>query len=595
VSSTRPASTPSVAEGPAVRDAASENRILYRVIQTVASTLELTAVLDAIVELLSEAACCHACFAYLDDGDGGLTLRAASSQYADLVGKVRFAPGEGVVGWVHQRRREVFIREDALSDPRMRYVPELEEERFQSFVAVPLLGRDGRSMGAISLHTEAPREFSEEESNLLVHAASLTAGAIENARLYETTRRRIGVLEALSQLGATISRCETVEELLPAVVARLGGLVEAEVCQAYLLEPAEGRLRLRASVPPSADSPFLVTLPAGGSRRERAEPAAALAAALFGAAAADSTVVSPLVATGELLGFLTARVAAGRTLSGEDRELVAAIASQTAVAIKKIQLIERLTEKNLIKDFFEDLGRGVGASLAARGRRLGLDLERPHVVVLARPAADAGEATDDLAALEAALPRILPRAVCDSRDGSLRALVPVPATGEREIIVKLEALRPRVAPHLVIGLSSPCSGAAAYATGFEEARQAAQAAPVVQEPPGVVSFDDLGPYKYLLRVSQEGRVRDRHADALRRLLDYDRARHAQLVRTLEEYLRQRGNVAATAQALFVHPNTLRQRLRRIAELTQLDVRTDDWLMIEIALKLLRLEAALDAR
>ncbi|MEO9177286.1 MAG: helix-turn-helix domain-containing protein, partial [Gaiellales bacterium] len=68
-----------------------------------------------------------------------------------------------------------------------------------------------------------------------------------------------------------------------------------------------------------------------------------------------------------------------------------------------------------------------------------------------------------------------------------------------------------------------------------------------------------------------------------------RARQAQLVRTLEEYLRQRGNVSATAQALYVHPNTLRQRLRRITELTELDVRTDDWLMIEIALKLLRLE------
>ena len=39
----------------------------------------------------------------------------------------------------------------------------------------------------------------------------------------------------------------------------------------------------------------------------------------------------------------------------------------------------------------------------------------------------------------------------------------------------------------------------------------------------------------------------------------------------------------------MHPNTLRQRLRRIADLTQIDVRTDDWLMIEIALKLLKLE------
>ena len=105
-----------------------------------------------------------------------------------------------------------------------------------------------------------------------------------------------------------------------------------------------------------------------------------------------------------------------------------------------------------------------------------------------------------------------------------------------------------------------------------------------------MTFDGLGPYKYLLRVQTDDAVRDRHADALRRLVDYDRRRQAELCRTLEEYLARRGNISATAQALYVHPNTLRQRLRRIEEITGLDVREGEWLMIEIALKLLRLEA-----
>jgi len=86
--------------------------------------------------------------------------------------------------------------------------------------------------------------------------------------------------------------------------------------------------------------------------------------------------------------------------------------------------------------------------------------------------------------------------------------------------------------------------------------------------------------------------RDRQRDALRKLGDYDRQRQAQLTRTLEEFLRQRGNISATAQALYVHPNTLRQRLRRIEELTGINIKGDDWLMIEIALKLIRLEEAL---
>jgi hypothetical protein len=297
---------------------------------------------------------------------------------------------------------------------------------------------------------------------------------------------------------------------------------------------------------------------------------------------------------GELLGFLAARAGPDRVFGEEARDLASSIASQTAIAIRKIQLIERLTERNRLKDFFEDLGRGTPDGLLARGRRLGVDLERAHLVLWARRFGEDGtlDVAEQLERLEGALVRALPGSVCDRRDGGLRMLVPLGAGGEREALVRLRAARGEVAPNIVVGVSSPCVGVDAYATGFEEALQAVSAAPVVQEHAAAVTFDDLGPYKYLLRVSQEGLVRDRHADALRRLLEYDRSRQSQLVRTLEEYLRQRGNVSATAQALYVHANTLRQRLRRITELTQLDVRTDDWLMIEIALKLLRLEDVL---
>ena len=112
---------------------------------------------------------------------------------------------------------------------------------------------------------------------------------------------------------------------------------------------------------------------------------------------------------------------------------------------------------------------------------------------------------------------------------------------------------------------------------------------VVLDDAALIRFHELGGQKvYFL----DGDVRDRQRDALRKLGDYDRQRQAQLTRTLEEFLRQRGNISATAQALYVHPNTLRQRLRRIEELTGINIKGDDWLMIEIALKLIRLEEAL---
>jgi GAF domain-containing protein len=523
---------------------------LAAVIRAVGSTLDLEQVLRAAARLLADAARAQS-FVYLVDADRELVLRAAS---------------EGDVGDHHA-----------------------------STLDVPLLARSGRALGTIRLLAEAPDAFPEEDRPLLLASAAVAASAIENAQAYEELHGRVTVLESLSRLAETILRADTLDLLLPAVVTRVAVLLQAPLVQLYLLEEAEGRLRLRAAAPPSTGAPSLVSLRAGGRRGERLDAGATLATALFGAGAgASSSLLMPLIVEGELLGFLAARAGPDRVFGEEARDLATSIASQTAVAIRKIQLIERLTERNQLKDFFEDLGRGTPDGLVARGRRLGIDLERAHLVLWARRFGDDGtsDIAEQLERLEGALGRALPGSVCDRRDGGLRVLVPLGAGGEREALTRLRAARGEVAPNIVVGVSSPCVGVDSYATGFEEALQAVSAAPVVQEHAAAVTFDDLGPYKYLLRVSQEGLVRDRHADALRRLLEYDRSRQSQLVRTLEEYLRQRGNVSATAQALYVHANTLRQRLRRITELTELDVRTDDWLMIEIALKLLRLEDVL---
>ena len=44
----------------------------------------------------------------------------------------------------------------------------------------------------------------------------------------------------------------------------------------------------------------------------------------------------------------------------------------------------------------------------------------------------------------------------------------------------------------------------------------------------------------------------------------------------------------SARELFIHPNTLRQRLGRIEELTDLNLNEDDLLSLELAIKLARL-------
>ena len=58
---------------------------------------------------------------------------------------------------------------------------------------------------------------------------------------------------------------------------------------------------------------------------------------------------------------------------------------------------------------------------------------------------------------------------------------------------------------------------------------------------------------------------------VQRLLDYDRKHHARLVPTLRAWLDAFGDVDRAAAAVHVHPNTFRYRLRRLAEVAQLDL------------------------
>jgi len=539
-------------------------KTLQQIVSTVASSLELTEVLRAVVKLMSDASGVHACFAYLmDDGGERLVLRAASPPYERQAGKVIMERGEGLAWWAAERAEPAFIRDNALADPRTKYFAELEEERFQSLLALPVVGRDGDVIGVITAHTEAPREFSDDEVDFLVTSASLVASAIENARLYEEARLRVSELEQLTELAEAIARADGLDELLGTVVSDSRPLLAAHACHVYLLDPGREELERVASDPEPGNARPTLGLAELGPELARGGRSSRLAV--------------PLVANGELVGLLVAE--------GSARvELGRAVASQVAVGIKKVQVIEQLTEKNLIKDFFEELAGGrPRGDLEGRAARLGCNLELPHVVLAAEPADES---------LERALRMAAPGSLFDRREDSLRALVKLPSPNVEFFLGKLRRIHADLTEPVAVGMSSVCQGEAAFVDGFAEAQQALLGTVVLKGEPTVLAYEELGAYKYLLRVALDGGIRDATVDAVARLAEYDAQRGSQLVTTLEEFLRRHGNISATSEALFVHPNTLRQRLRRIAELSGLDLRKDDWLMIEIAVKMVKLDQAL---
>ena len=100
---------------------------LYAVIGAIARGPDLDKVLQGVVDLLTDATACHACFVYLTE-DQTLRMRAASSPYERFVGQISMGLEEGLCGWVARHCEPAFLREDAAADPRMKLFSELVEQ-----------------------------------------------------------------------------------------------------------------------------------------------------------------------------------------------------------------------------------------------------------------------------------------------------------------------------------------------------------------------------------------------------------------------------------------------------------------------------------
>ena len=170
-------------------------------------------------------------------------------------------------------------------------------------------------------------------------------------------------------------------------------------------------------------------------------------------------------------------------------------------------MIEQLTEKNLIKDFFEELSGGrPRGDLEGRAARLGCDLDQAHVVVVAEPADDS---------LERALRNAAPGSLFDRREDSLRALLKLPTPSAEALLARVRRIQTDLPTPVSIGVSSVCKGEPSFADGFAEAQQALLGTKVLKGQPAVLAYEELGAYKYLLRVAMDGGIRDATVDAYR--------------------------------------------------------------------------------
>ncbi len=124
-----------------------------------------------------------------------------------------------------------------------------------------------------------------------------------------------------------------------------------------------------------------------------------------------------------------------------------------------------------------------------------------------------------------------------------------------------------------VGAAGPRRGPAGAQTAMLEAEHALAVGRALNGDGRTTHFDELGPYCFVL-----GRPPSEIRGFCERVLGplaTDPDRYEELARTLEEYLEAHGSLNEVARRLFLHRNTVRQRLRRIAEITRADLSDAD--------------------
>lgn len=159
----------------------SEVHALHDIGRRLASADPLHDVLTRVVQFVSSLVNCDSCFIYVLDGDV-LVLRASKNPHPDAIDRLTIKLGQGITGWVAENRQPVAVGENAFQDPRFQVFNELPEDRYESFLSVPVESR-GKLVGVINLQHRAPHRHGEREIQLISTVGFLVGAEIEMARL----------------------------------------------------------------------------------------------------------------------------------------------------------------------------------------------------------------------------------------------------------------------------------------------------------------------------------------------------------------------------------------------------------------------------
>lgn len=493
-----------------------------------------------------------------DDDTGETYIRATDGVKTEQYRSIRMPLGTGVLGAAASGER-TFTTPDYEKDTTLIHVPKIDDavatEGVRSILAAPLR-IDGKVIGALLVANRTPGNYGAEEQLIIEALAPQAAVAVENARLFETQRtalerERIALSEASRHL-AQMRRLAQAEHAFSNALSKPNGLevLTEELCSSLCAEAVafDATGQVIAGVSTNHDAVERIILTTIGSGNPVAQ--------------GGDTEIALASAQGATLGGFVVTPIAERSSTVRDADADSIILNRACSHLSALLLFQRTLDESRFRLERDLMSALTALTYGESTRSLEQSLLKLSAGSPVPPHARAIFVLDVEQHLHVHTLQSL-------RDKGLAA---VAASHEGHICGIFHG-KDVTAEDLAEALSVTGSGFVGGIAAFQElgdasrahreATQLSQAARKLGRAKEIVTRGRLGTAGLLVGGADDGLVSSIIAEQIGSLSAYDAQHGTALVETCEAWLESGRSVIEAAEHLFVHTNTVRQRLDRI--------------------------------
>jgi len=364
----------SVVWEPEIDSGDSALSVLNAVAATASMTLDVDEMLQRTLELALEFVGVEAgAISVLDEESNELVFRVQRGwQVNDFVQQgVRVPADEGLSG-VAVKTGKPIVTGDVSDDGRV-VVSDFKREGVKAMALAPMRARGG-VLGVLSAMSYEPYDFSADEIAVICGIADQIGVALDNARLFKESQRRVEELSELQALSTSVASSLDLWDVLEAVASSTLTLSQAAAAEIYLYESDDDRLAFATALSQTGERNPIDGRPCGEGPvacavRERQVIAIEdLATAEERVAAWRTQGVQALVAVPfqqgtRVLGALVAAFESPRAFSDHDLRILQLLAEQAAIAVERTRFFASETRRSTQLALINQVARQATATL----------------------------------------------------------------------------------------------------------------------------------------------------------------------------------------------------------------------------------------